>query len=587
MSIAPGFKTSGDRPGLSKVFPILFFLFAFLMMPTSQAQLKKHPAFSFRNISVSGITQGVTGLGVFPDGRLAVVTFRGTMDKPAYSDNPTFARPSYGGVYIIENGKATQIYDKILDAMGVLVHEGALYVTDQNQVIKFTEKNGVWSHATFLNIPTGDGYFEYSFGPVAPGDGYFYFGNSNHTSPPVGYMIKQKFPDRGTITRVPVQGGDYEVYAKGIRMPNGIGLGPDNSIVITENQGVWRPASVVNYIQKGKHYGYAHSVAERDSIADITPSAIQLPYKTITTSPAQPIKLDTGPFKDQLIFGDWPATGLYRAQLDPTVDDKGLPAFQGSCFYLTSGNIQSALRMVKDPGKNEIYLANISNYAYGSFQKLTYNPDASFFEVLAMRARSGGLEIEFTQPVGSGAETADNYNLEHWVYDYSVYKKDTKLYYYPDIIPSALSVSKVQVSNDKTRVFLTVNGMAEKSVIHVNLGNLTSQSGNSLVYKDGWYTLNYFSKVAFSPTPSPIPSVEKRKRISSDLQVQRQSGIIAFEWKSEYSSLTVQDLNGSVKKMFNVSGRKSFQWKGASDYKGLYLVKLQGKEASAVAKILF
>jgi cytochrome c len=370
-------------------------------------------------------------------------------------------------------------------------------------------------------------------------------------------------------------------------MPNGMGLGPDNSVVITENQGVWRPASVVNYIQKGKHYGYSHSVAERDSIPEITPSTIQLPYKTITTSPTQLVKLDSGPFKDQLIFGDWPASGLYRAQLDPIVDDKGLATFQGACFYLTTGTTQSALRMFKDPGTNEIYLADISNYAYGSFQKLAYNPDASFFEMLAIRARSGGLEIEFTQPVGSGAEMANNYKLEHWQYDYSVYAKNTKLYYYPDIVPDSLSISKVQISDDKTRVFLTVNGMVERSVIHVILGNLASQSGNSLLYKDGWYTQNYFSKLAFSPKPTSIPAAEKRKRTSSDLRVRRQAGIIAFEWTSAYSSLTVHDLNGTIKKTFNVDGLRSFQWKGASDYKGLYLVSLQGKEASAVAKLLF
>lgn len=557
------------------------------MAPDSPAQLKKHPAFNFQSISNPGINQGVTGLGVFPDGRLAVVTFRGTMDKPAYSADPTFARPSYGAVYIIENGKATRIYDKILDAMGVLVHEGALYVTDQNRVLKFTEQNGTWSQATFLDIPSGDGYFEYSFGPVAPGDGYFYFGNSNHTDPPVGYMIKQNFPDRGTIIRVPVQGGEYEVYAKGIRMPNGMGLGPDNSIVITENQGVWRPSSVVNYIQKGKHYGYAHTVAERDSIVDITPSTIQLPYKTIATSPSQLVKLESGPFKDQLIFGDWPAAGLYRAQLDPIVDSKGSPTFQGSCFYLTSGNSLSALRMIKDPGKNEFFVANMSNYGFGSFQKLIYNPAASFFEMLAIRARSGGLEIEFTQPVGSGAETAGNYTLEDWKYDYSVYKKNTRLYYYPDIVPSGLGVTKVQVSDDRTRVFLTVDGMEEGSVIHVALGNISSQSGNSLVYKDGWYTLNYFSKVAFSQVPSRIPVVEKKKNGISDLSIRKQAGDIAMEWTSEYSTLTVHDLNGSAKAIFDVSGRKSFRWKGSPGYKGLYLVNLQGEEAAVVAKVLF
>jgi hypothetical protein len=243
--------------------------------------------------------------------------------------------------------------------------------------------------------------------------------------------------------------------------------------------------------------------------------------------------------------------------------------------------------MIKDPGKNEYFVANISNYGYGGFQKLIYNPAASFFDMLAIRARSGGLEIEFTQPVGSGAETAGNYTLEDWKYDYSVYKKNTKLYYYPDIVPSGLNVAKVQVSDDRTRVFLTVDGMEEGSVIHVALGNISSQSGNSLVYKDGWYTLNYFSKVAFSQVPSLVPAVEKGGKGPSDLSVQMQSGVVDFAWTSEYSTLTVHDLNGSAKAMFNVSGRKSFQWKGGSGYKGLYLVKLQGKETAALVKVLF
>jgi hypothetical protein len=557
------------------------FLLALLLVPSAFAQLKKHPAFSFQNVTVSGMGQGVSALGLFPDGRIVAVTFRGTMDKPTYTAKPTFERPTFGSVYIIENGKATQIYDKILDAMGVLVHEGAVYVTDQNRVIQFTEKDGTWSQATFLDMPSGDGYFEYSFGPVAPGDGYFYIGNSNHTEPPVGYMVKQNFPNRGTILRVPVSGGDYEVYAKGIRMPNGIGLGPDNSIVVTENQGVWRPASVINYIQQGKHYGYSHTVAERDSIPEITPSTIQLPYKKITSSPTQLVMLESGPFKGHFIFGDWPTAGLYRAHLDPVKDEKGLATFQGSCFYLTSGNTQSALRMIKIPGTNEIYLANMSTYSYGGFQKLTYNPAASFFEMLAIRARSGGLEIEFSQPVGTGAESAANYTLEDWEYDYSVYKKDTRLYYYPDITPAGLNVSKVQVSDDKTRVFLTVEGMKKGRVIHVALGALTSQSGTSLLYKDGWYTLNYLSDVGFSTVPVATWKNER----SSDMRVQRTSDGLDFKWVSDFSTLSIYGFNGSVKERFDVSGLRHFHWKPAAHFKGLHLVKMEGKDNTALKKV--
>jgi hypothetical protein len=148
-----------------------------------------------------------------------------------------------------------------------------------------------------------------------------------------------------------------------------------------------------------------------------------------------------------------------------------------------------------------------------------------------------------------------------------------------------LSVTKAQISEDKTRVFLTVDGMEEKSVVHVSLGTLTSQSGSSLLYKDGWYTLNYFSNTPFSSTTNLVPAAELR-RVNSDLMVHRRSGAIDLEWISDYSVLSVHTLDGSVERTFEVSGRKRFHWSDITNRKGLYLLKLQGKQGSALAKVI-
>lgn len=65
----------------------------------------------------------------------------------------------------------------------------------------------------------------YSYGPLHK-DGYLYMA--------LGSPFAGRSTDRGAVIRVPVAGGKHEVVATGLRNPNGIGLGPDREIYVTD-----------------------------------------------------------------------------------------------------------------------------------------------------------------------------------------------------------------------------------------------------------------------------------------------------------------------------------------------------------------
>src|SRR5688500_10130756 len=154
-------------------------------------------------------------------------------------------------------------------------------------------------------------------------------------------------------------------------------------------------------------------------------------------------------------------------------------------------------------------------------QKLIPRPEVEVFEMLAVRARQGGLEIEFTQPVGPMANQAAMYTLRHWYYT------PTSAYYNDPVGEAPLTVSEVQVSPDRSKVYLQIAGMTAERVIHLNLASgLQSASGQNVRARDSYYTLNSISNSQpFSPTALP-----RTRNDFSGLAVKRVSGAFQVQW---------------------------------------------------------
>ncbi len=168
-------------------------------------------------------------------------------------------------------------------------------------------------------------------------------------------------------------------------------------------------------------------------------------------------------------------------------------AYQGAVFRFSQGLDAGVNRLAWGPD-GALYVGGVGStgnwghagkFTYG-LQRLTYN-GASTFEMLAVRAKADGVEIEFTEAlqVGAGEKAAD-YAVKQWWY------KPTKEYGGPKLDEEALPIRRVVVSGDRKKVFLQVAGMKPKHVVYLRLNKaqVLSETGNPLWSTEAWYTLN-------------------------------------------------------------------------------------------------
>jgi hypothetical protein len=532
-----------------------------------------HPGYQLVDIPLKSFNKGFAGMALLPDGKMVAVTYRGTMDKPGYLTTP-FKRSNFGQVYLLENlqgdpsgVKQTLIADSLLDAMGVCVVEGQIYIGELDKILKLQDKDGDGKYETkqvIGDFPAKDGYFEYAFGPVFK-DGYFYMALGVHTKQ-TGEPEVQLIENRGTLIRIPASGGKYEVVARGIRSPDGITLGPNEEIFITDNQGSWRPGAAIYHLQPGKFYGYRNT-GDDTIAAPVTPPAMWLPYGELNSSPTGVVLMKTGRYAGQLLYGDFANPKLYRAFLDPTHD-----TYQGAVFPVTGGLKNASHRLVIDD-QGVVYVGELvlSGGTPGP-QKLVPKPTAAVFEMLAIRARTGGLEIEFSQPVGALAARKSMFNLKHWHYT------PTVTYGGPKQNVTNLVISNPQISADSTRVFLAIENMAAGKVIQVSLNDsLKSKSGGNLWFKDAYYTLNTL------PSSTPLLDLPKGQRISATkISIRESGGSLECKWTSaDYRSLTIRDIQGAVLNRFDVAGMNSFRLPQGLGSRKLLVIELDGQTASA------
>lgn len=126
----------------------------------------------------------------------------------------------------------------------------------------------------------------------------------------------------------------------------------------------------------------------------------------------------------------------------------------------------------------------------------------SVFEMLAVRAKTNGMEIEFTEPLREGdGWNVQDYAVQQWWY------KPTAQYGGPKMDLEAMVVKSASVSADRKKVFLEIPGLKPQHVVHLQLHNLPlSELDHEIWTTEAWYTLNAIpaednGSVASAPAP--------------------------------------------------------------------------------------
>lgn len=440
-----------------------------------------HPSYDLSTLHSKNFKPRVAAMAFLPDGRLLVTTW----DK-------------VGGVYLLDGistgdsskVKVKRIASGLAEPLGIEVVNGEIYVLQKQELTKLIDLDGdelIDEYQVVCNSwgVTAD-FHEFAFGLVHKDD-HFYVTLS------MAMRLKpdeKQLPDRGRTLKIS-KDGSFKSVNFGLRTPNGIGLGVDNEIFVTDNQGQWLPGNKFIHIKKGDYHGMAWGWLIDKAAPPMTPPAIWLPEDEIGNSPSEPVLVHEGPYKGQMLHGDVTYGGIQRDFLEKINGE-----YQGAVFRFSQG-FEAGINRMRWGADGALYLGEVGMEGGGwswkerlsGLQRLKYN-GKSTFEMLAVRAQPHGFEIEFTQPLKAGKSLqASDFLVQQWWY------KPTKNYGGPKMDLEQMEISKLQLSKDRTKVYLEIPNLKEKHVVYFRLPDeLKSSSGQSLWSSETWYTLNAIPK---------------------------------------------------------------------------------------------
>jgi hypothetical protein len=341
-------------------------------------------------------------------------------------------------------------------------------------------------------------------------------------------------------------------------------------------------------IKKDRFYGFKHEPAETWDTMKESPPAVFLPQGDVALAPGQPLYIPTGAlpgnkFAGQMLLGDAVAGGIRRIFLEKVNGE-----YQGAVFFLTGGLEAGPNRMAWGPD-GYLYVGMCGQGAGWAYlqdfglQKIKMS-GVEALDIIAIRSRKGGMEIEYSHEINAAAQSAASYTVRSWHYSpnsgYGGAAQQTK----------TLSVGQVQLSPDKKSVFLPITGLETGKVLHLRMNaSIQSTNGKSLWNSESYYTLNAISTTApFEPsvTLAEPRSVREKKGFKINLA----SGTMHLSaLGSEMQSLEVRDTRGAMvsqSSSLGDRGVRNFQVSTADWKPGLYVVSVKSEGAIYRQRVL-
>ena len=181
------------------------------------------------------------GFDFFSDGNAAICTFHGDVWLVSGIDGP------------LEKVTWRRFATGLFQPLGLKIVKDTVYVLGRDQITRLHDlnKDGEADHFENFNNDTivTANYHEFSMDLHTDTEGNFYFAKGSPWEPEV------ISPHQGCLFKVSKDGSRAEVFATGLRAPNGMTVGPRNEITVSDNQGHWMPSSKLNWIKKGGFYG--------------------------------------------------------------------------------------------------------------------------------------------------------------------------------------------------------------------------------------------------------------------------------------------------------------------------------------------
>ncbi|MGB0769018.1 MAG: hypothetical protein ACPGYV_15075, partial [Phycisphaeraceae bacterium] len=393
--------------------------------------------------------------------------------------------------------------------------DGALYICDRNEVTKWTDTNddGIPDEReTFSSGWISDNYHHFTFGLPYDGENFYITLSTNITFKKmiveeniVGKIESLNGPNpelRGTLLKIDGETGEFEPVVGGLRTPNGVSLGPDNQIIIPDNQGAWKPSSMIYVAEPGAFYGhYNNTEATSDFYPDggvpslysekpITPPAIWIPQNECANSPGNMVEIPEGqPYAGQYFMAEITKGGMRRVFFEE-VDG----TWQGAIFRHSHGFDSGLNRLTWGPDGN-LYVGGMGasgNWSWKGKQFALHRmvpTGETAFEFEKVEVTKDGFRVTFTKPVDKAQlEDTEAWYVNAWTY------KQTARYGGPKIPKDkkeqVVPVDKAVASDDGMSVELILADDRQPNHVYHIRTDATSKDGDTMWTTEAWYTFH-------------------------------------------------------------------------------------------------
>ncbi len=511
-----------------------------------------HPLFKLENLYPDQDVELKISAMAFDGNDLYVTVFTpDRQNKAPFKEGEVFKVTGLIGNSDRSKVKAQRLMKDLYEPTAIAVHGGKIYIGEKDKISRLEDRNGDGLFSTDEKVVLIDGISQPNFHTYTIGfgiieeEGKSYLAGNLSTSVRIGgsrdlnVTVNPKTKRGSTFLLGPITGTekaadvDISYFAGGYRTPNGFAVGPDQEMIVLDNQGVFNPSNEFIRLTQGAFYG--HYLIKKDNTntaafqpEDVdsqiggsryqTPPTVHLPQGIVNRSPSQPVILKEikGPlsvYNGQWIFGDVTLGRMNRVFLEEV---EGV--WQGAVFLHSGGHDPEGRtgftagpnRIIEGPDQN-YYIGHIGHGGLWQFlpkkgekpkppyglQRLSLKQPgeipADFNEMVAIRDMPGGLEVELFKPITPDQLKMVKFNLKQWTYI------PTKGYGGRSFATEALTAAKRVLSADGKRIALTVPGIRDNSPPFVTDKNYSNENVGWVIelkveqlplYKNtAWYTM--------------------------------------------------------------------------------------------------
>jgi len=369
-------------------------------------------------------TKGTLGTG---DGPYVVDTFTAPDDNPwkswirfggmdLFSDGKRAALSTWSGdVWIVsgiddklENLTWKRYATGLFQPLGLKIVDDVIYALGRDQITRLHDLNND-GEADFYENFNNDcivttNFHEFAFDLQTDAEGNFYYSKGA----PVrggGRKFERISAHSGVIMKISKDGKKSEVFATGVRAPNGIGVGPNGEVTSSDNQGTWVPVCPLNWIKKGSYLG-VKDAAHRDTVSEERnePPMIWFPMNVDRSGGCQVWVTSEkwGPFKGDLLHLSYGMCSVFKIMPEFI---NGTP--QGGAVKFPLTFLSGIMRARFSPVDGQLYVAGLKGWQTsaardGCFQRVRYTGKPVHMPK-DLRVTKGQINVTFTNPLDAAS----------------------------------------------------------------------------------------------------------------------------------------------------------------------------------------